>query len=159
MKKEILLEYDEFTNESELSKEFQTLIKKAKEASRMAYSPYSKFRVGTSVLLDNGSIIIGNNQENVAYPSGLCAERVAIFYANATQPTIPVKAIAIVASNSEGFVKKPITPCGACRQVLLETEVRFGQEITVILYGTECIHIIKNAHDLLPFHFDGTMLD
>lgn len=159
MKKEILLTYDEFTNESDLSEEFQCLIKKAKEASQMSYSPYSNFRVGASVLLHNDEIIIGNNQENAAYPSGLCAERVAIFYANATHPTVPIKAIAIAASNSEGFVREPITPCGSCRQVLLETEIRFGQEITIILYGTERIHIIRNAQDLLPFHFDGAILD
>jgi len=129
------------------------LVKKAKEASEKAYAPYSHFLVGAAVLLGNGEIVTGNNQENAAYPSGLCAERTAVFYANATYPDVPVLTMAVAAQNSNGFLTDPIAPCGSCRQVLLETENRFGKPIRVILFGTKEIAIIDTASDLLPLSF------
>lgn len=159
MKKEIQLQYQEYTNEKDLPASYKLLIDAAKQASEDAYAAYSHFKVGAAVLLDNQEIITGNNQENAAYPSGLCAERVATFYANAKYPGNTVLAIAIAASNASGFLAYPVTPCGACRQVLLETEERYDEPITVILYGTEKIQLIPNAKSLLPFFFDKNALD
>lgn len=158
MKKEIQLHYKEYDAEKDLPKNYKRLINEAKKASNLAYAAYSNFKVGAAVLLDNEEIITGNNQENAAYPSGLCAERVATFYANATYPNNTVIAIAIAASNEKGFLDYPITPCGACRQVLLETEERYDEPITIILYGTLKIQVIPNAKSLLPFFFNKAAL-
>lgn len=158
MKKEIQLSYQEYANEEDLPTVYQQLIIAAKQASEDAYAAYSNFKVGAALLLDNKEIITGNNQENAAYPSGLCAERVATFYANAKYPDNAVLAIAIAASNNNGFLDFPIAPCGACRQVLLETEQRYAQPISIILYGTDKIQVIPNAKSLLPFFFDQTAL-
>jgi cytidine deaminase len=143
----------------ELNVEEKNLIDKSKSQIDNAYAPYSNFHVGAAVLLENGEIFAGNNQENSAYPSGLCAERVAMFYANAQYPQTPVKSIAIAAHTKGEFLKNPITPCGACRQVLLETEVRFDNDITVLLYGSECIYRIDNVRDLLPLSFEKDSLE
>jgi cytidine deaminase len=137
----------------ELPKDYQKLISEAKAQTRKAYAPYSKFCVGASVLLTNGMIFGGNNQENIAYPSGLCAERVALFHANSQQPEVAVKAIAVAAYTNNKFTDKPITPCGACRQVLLETQNRFKQNIELLLYGEEEIFVIKDAGNLMPLSF------
>lgn len=142
----------------ELSPSYQHLIIKAKEEVKKAYAPYSRFFVGAALELENGEIITGNNQENSAYPSGLCAERVGIFYANAKYPEVPVKTLAIAAFSNNEFLKKPITPCGACRQVLLETELRFQNDVTILLYGSDEIYLIKNVKDLLPLSFDKYQL-
>ncbi len=157
--KKVQFQYCEYTSDNQLSNKHKQLVDAAKQAAKTAYSPYSKFSVGAAVLLDNDEIITGNNQENAAYPSGLCAERVATFYANAQYPNVAVRAIAIVASNSEGFLKYPAAPCGSCRQVLLETEERFKEPITIILHGEEKTLEIPNAKSLLPFSFDKTALD
>ncbi len=158
MQKEIYLHYQEYKSEDELPDGFRKLVDAAKEATNSSYSPYSKFKVGAALLLDNDEIIAGNNQENAAYPSGLCAERVTVFYANAKYPKNVVLAMAIAAANSQGFLPMPITPCGSCRQVLLETEERYNQDIPVILYGTEKIFVIPNIKALLPFFFDKETL-
>lgn len=139
--------------EEDLPSDYQHLITEAKLQTTKAYAPYSEFNVGSAVLLDNGSIIGGNNQENAAYPSGLCAERVALFYANAQFPQEKVKAIAIAAFTNGTFTENPISPCGACRQVLLETENRFNNNIAVLLYGQKEIYLIKRVSDLLPISF------
>src|ERR1035437_10269048 len=118
----------------ELDKAKQKLINKAKEQVEKAYAPYSEFHVGAAIELENGEIFTGSNQENSAYPSGLCAERVAMFYANAQFPDVPVKTIAIAASTKDKFLTNPITPRGSCRQVLLETEIRYKKNITILLY-------------------------
>lgn len=138
---------------TELPLNYQQLIEKAKEQTIYAYAPYSKFQVGAAVLLANNEIIGGNNQENAAYPSGLCAERVALFYANSQYPQTAVKAIAIAAYTNGQFLEKPISPCGACRQVLLETENRFNQDIEILLFGTNEVFLIRKATDLLPLCF------
>lgn len=143
----------------ELSEEYKKLIELAKENSRNAYAPYSQFNVGAVVLLENGVTVNGNNQENSAYPSSLCAERVAMYAANANYPNISPKAIAIAANTKGEFLKSPITPCGSCRQVLLESEVRYNKPIEVILYGSEHIYIISNVKDLLPLCFEKESLN
>ena len=143
---------------AEIDKKFQQLIELAKQQTEKSYAPYSKFNVGAVVLLENGEVIGGNNQENAAYPSGLCAERVAMFYANAQHPDTKPIAIAIAAKNADGFLKTPISPCGSCRQVLLETELRYGEKIKIYLYGTEKIYLINSIQDLLPFAFSQEQL-
>lgn len=138
----------------ELPEESRKLVDAALEATRRSYAPYSHFYVGAAVLLDNGVIVTGNNQENVAFPSGLCAERTALFYANAQYPEVPVKALVIVARDSAGKVTQaPISPCGACRQVMLETENRFGRPMQVLLASAEEVIVVERASALLPLAF------
>jgi len=153
--KSILIDYNSL---AELEKEQQELIKKAKEAAINAYAPYSQFEVGAAVLLENGEIIQGNNQENAAYPSGLCAERVAIFYANSKYPNVSIKSIAVTANTKEGIIKEPIPPCGSCLQVMLETEKRLNKDIQVILYGENKITVAENINQFLPINFNKEML-
>lgn len=138
---------------SELPSAYQHLIDEAKEQTKFSYAPYSHFNVGAAVLLKNGNIIGGNNQENIAYPSGLCAERVAIFAANAQFTNQTITAIAIAAFTEGDFTLNPISPCGACRQVLAESETRFQQNIDILLYGEKEIYLIKKAALLLPISF------
>lgn len=145
-------------NFDELNTSQQQLIEKAKEQVEKAYAPYSGFHVGAAVELANGKIFAGSNQENSAYPSGLCAERVAMFYANSQYPDVAVNTIAIAAHTNGAFLKDPVTPCGSCRQVLLESETRFEKDITVILYGTEQIYVIDNVKQLLPLCFEKSSL-
>ena len=137
----------------ELDAADQALLNKAKEQVAKSYVPYSHFHVGAAVRLANGEVLAGSNQENAAYPSGLCAERVTLFYANAQHPEVPVRALAIAGWTNGHFLEQPITPCGACRQVLLETETRYGQDIRVLLYGAECVYVLERASDLLPLCF------
>ncbi len=151
--KEIKISINEYNSVNELNAEEKLLIVSAQNAADRAYSPYSKFSVGAAVLLDNGEIIQGNNQENAAYPSGLCAERVALFYANSKFPDVAVKSIAITAKKNGKFNDNPVPPCGACRQVMLETEIRFKSPVKVILYGEKKIQIINKISDLLPLDF------
>ena len=143
----------------ELDKSVQLLINKAKDQVNKAYAPYSGFHVGAAVELENGEIFVGSNQENSAYPSGLCAERVAIFYANAQYPDVAVKSIAIAAFTNGNFLDEPITPCGSCRQVLIETEMRFKKNITILLYGTKRVYMLENVKQLLPLCFEKSSLN
>lgn len=138
----------------ELCKADQQLIEKAKEATYRSYSPYSRFNVGAAALLQNGIIVTGSNQENAAYPSGLCAERTTLFYANSQYPDQPVTTLAIAARDDKGFLLQPIPPCGACRQVILETQNRFGNKLRILLYGKNMIYDIASINDLLPLSFD-----
>ena len=142
----------------ELTPEEKQLVEEARQATYRSYSPYSRFSVGASVLLANGVILSGNNQENAAYPSGLCAERTVLFYANSQHPNQPITMMAIAARSEKGFTEIPITPCGACRQVLAETERRFEQPIRILLYGETETIIIDGVKDLLPFLFDEDIL-
>ena len=138
----------------ELSAEEQQLVEAAKEATTRSYAPYSHFHVGAAALLANGEIISGTNQENAAYPSGICAERTTLFYANSQHPQEAVKALAIAARTSEGhWTETPISPCGACRQVMTETENRFGKPMKVLLCSAQEVFVIKSAKDLLPVSF------
>lgn len=156
LKREI--SYTEYLN-TEIPAEYLSLIEEAKKQTLNAYAAYSKFNVGAAALLANGKIIGGNNQENAAYPSGLCAERTAVFYANSQYPDVPVKAIAIAAYVNGEYLQDPITPCGGCRQVLLETESRYGKDVKMILYGTEKTYVMENVKQLLPLSFGKERLD
>ena len=130
------------------------LVNEAKEATKGSWAPYSRFNVGAALLLEDGTVVTGSNQENAAYPSGLCAERTALFAAGHAHPDKAIVALAIAARNENGFTAQPITPCGACRQVLAETEQRGGRPIRYILYGTEGTMIINGGTDaILPFCF------
>jgi len=142
----------------ELENEDSSLVIESQKVLKNAYAPYSKFSVGAAVLLENGEIITGTNQENSAYPSGLCAERVAIFYANSKYPNVAVKSIAVTAFFNNDYIAEPAPPCGACRQVLLETETRFKKPIKVILYGKDKIRIIEGVSQLLPLSFTDDFL-
>jgi cytidine deaminase len=144
---------------SELSAQEQQLVANAKAAFKTAYAPYSGFLVGASVLLENGEVINGSNQENVAYPSGLCAERVALFYAGAKFPDVKINTVAISVLSKNFEVKDVISPCGACRQVMAEYEDKQHKPIKVILHSpTDEVLIANRVEDLLPFMFKSPLL-
>ncbi len=154
MIKNTQFDFQELSSMEELSNDDRRLLEKAKEAANKAYAPYSEFRVGAAVLLENEEIITGNNQENAAYPSGLCAERVAMFYASSQYPGVPFKALAITANSDKVSINHPISPCGSCRQVMVEYEILSKKPMKVILSGqTGPIYIIDRVTDLLPFSF------
>lgn len=157
-KRDIISTIYEYDSIDELSVEDKSLIQDAKDATRDSYSPYSHFRVGAAVLLENGKVIKGSNQENAAYPSGLCAERVAMFYANSNYPNVAVKAIAVATVGNNNSADTVVPPCGACRQVLVETEQRFKKPIRVLLSGKSKVFEIKDVEQLLPISFDGSFL-
>lgn len=148
-----------FDDISQLSSNDFKLMKEAIKARKKAYAPYSKFNVGCAILLENKKIISGNNQENAAYPSGMCAERVAIWKAGSEFPKMIVKKIAITAASKLSKVDKPIGPCGACRQTLSEYEINQKQPIEILFMG-EVGQIIKTESllSLLPFSFDNSYL-
>jgi len=151
MQKNITISYDVFDRLEDLSPEDKKLLEAATKAAKSAYAPYSKFHVGAAVLIENGDIVVGNNQENLAYPSGLCAERVAVFSASALHPDQKMKAIAITAFSEDFVTDRPIPPCGACRQVLIEYEIRGNQNMRCILRGsTGQIYVFRSMADLLP---------
>jgi cytidine deaminase len=143
-----------YENAGELPGTGERLVESAKEATRNAWAPYSKFSVGAALELENGEIISGSNQENIAFPSGLCAERVALFYAGSQFPGVAIKKIAVAAFSGDRFVEQPVYPCGDCRQVLLEHENRVKKHVEVIMYGTKEIKVVKSISDLLPLPFD-----
>ncbi len=139
---------------SELSDIEHKLIETAKASTYNSYAPYSHFYVGAAVLLKNDVIIPGCNQENAAFPVGICAERAAIFAAGAQYPDQPVMMLAIAERNSKGdFLKEPASPCGSCRQVIIETETRFKQPIRILLYGTSHTYIMDGIKELMPLSF------
>lgn len=156
--REIKIVVHEFQNIGELPENDQRLLNEARRITALAYAPYSHFHVGAAVLLDNGMIITGNNQENSAYPSGLCAERVTLFYANANYPDSGVKAIAVSAAKMNVLVNESVKPCGACRQALAEAEVRFGTPIRIILDGQDSILVLNSVESLLPLSFSKRAL-
>ncbi|MDB4768197.1 cytidine deaminase [Flavobacteriaceae bacterium] len=152
-------EYSLFDTLEELSPSFQSLMQEAILARANAYAPYSNFNVGAAVLLDNGVIVRGNNQENAAYPSGLCAERVAIFYASAQYPDIPIKAIAVTANTHLDPSETPASPCGNCRQTLAEYQQKQATSIPIIFMGASGKIVCCNSVlDLLPFAFSAKFL-
>lgn len=145
-----LYEYDQI---EDLSDKQALLVNSAIKAARDAYAPYSEYHVGAAVRLANGEIVIGSNQENAAYPSGLCAERVAVFYAGARHPDVAVEAIAIAAIREGILQEEPVAPCGACRQVLYEKESQGESSMELILYGSKKIQVLSKVTDLLPLPF------
>ena len=143
----------------ELSQSEQDLIANTQHAFSNAYAPYSGFLVGASILLENGKIINGSNQENAAYPSGLCAERVALFYAGAKYPEVAIKTIAISAKSKTFEIDDVVSPCGACRQVMAEYQQKQGQDIRLLLHSPNDEVLIANSvTDLLPFMFNSEKL-
>ncbi len=158
--KKISFEITVYDSVIELSNDDQNLMSAAVEARSRAYAPYSSFNVGAAVLLENGEIIEGNNQENASYPSGLCAERVAIFYAGAKYPGMKIKAIAITAASLNHEVKEPAAPCGNCRQAISEYEFRQQEPIKILLMGeTGSIVECDSLSDLLPLGFNSSFLN
>lgn len=143
----------------ELGAADRELIDAAREATHRSYAPYSHFSVGAAARLTDNTVVCGSNQENAAYPSGLCAERTTLFYANSRYPDQAVTTLAIAARNEQGeFLDDPIPPCGACRQVMLETEVRYRQPMRILLYGRKGIYEVKKVGDLLPLSFDASAM-
>ncbi len=140
---------------SELVEDDKILVDKAKAMTEKSYAPYSKFHVGAALLLSNGKIVCGSNQENVAFPSGTCAERTTIFYAHSKYPEACFEKLAIAASTNGKFTEKPTAPCGACRQAILEYEKLGGRPIKIYLYGEKEVYIVNGIKALLPLQFDS----
>lgn len=157
---EIVCRLTVYDDPAELNTSDRQLMEEAKLSMHDAYAPYSNFKVGAAVLLRNGKIIRGNNQENAAYPVGMCAERVAIFAAGANYPGIPVVAIAISAQSVHFHVDKPVSPCGACRQAIAEYEHRFNGSIRMIMAGeTGKVFVSDSISNLLPYQFTADDLN
>ncbi len=150
IKLEICMDY---CQPEDLTADEAELVRAAARATDNSYAKYSHFRVGAAVRLNDGRIVIGANQENAAFPSGLCAERTAIFAAQAQNPDQPVRCLAIAAADDDGLRAKPVSPCGACRQVILEIEDRYQQPVEILLCGTVGVYRIKSVKDLLPLSF------
>jgi cytidine deaminase len=152
-------EFRHFNSIDDLDAESRYLAHKAKEHLSQAHSPYSKFQVAAAVLMEDGAIIIGTNQENAAYPSGLCAERVAIFYANSQQPDKKIKKVVVVARKKNHKELAPAASCGGCRQVMLESEQRQGTPIQIVMHISETGWVVApSATSLLPFAFSKVNL-
>lgn len=154
-----IIEIEDYQSFDELNSTDRKLLDRAQLACKTAYAPYSQFRVGAAVLLENGEIVAGNNQENVAYPSGLCAERVAMYYASANFPNVPMLAIAVAVESEKVEFTKPLAPCGSCRQVMAEYEHLYQIKMRVILSEPNGrVQIINGISDLLPFTFNAKEL-
>lgn len=155
----ITTQFSVFDSLTELSSEIQNLMEQAVAVRKNAYAPYSKFRVGTALILDNGKIILGSNQENAAYPSGLCAERVAIFHAGAVYPDAKILKMAITAASDSNKTTTPIPPCGSCRQSIAEYEIKQDTPIEIYFMGeTGAIYKSASLKNLLPFMFHKKFL-
>lgn len=136
----------------ELSDDDRRLVDEAKRMTATSYAPYSRFHVGAAIMMADGSVATGSNQENAAYPSGTCAERTAAYHASAVKPGVAMKKIAVAAWTGGRFQGRPISPCGACRQALAEYEKLYGP-IEVLLYGEECVYVLPSVASLLPLTF------
>jgi cytidine deaminase len=151
--------FTEFESAGQLEEVENTLLLKAREARDRAYAPYSEFKVGAAILMENGTIVTGNNQENAAYPSGMCAERVAAWSALSSYPGIKILKVFIAARSENKTIDRPVSPCGSCRQTLAEYEIKQDQPIEVYFTGdTGVIMKADSVRDLLPFMFDNTLL-
>lgn len=153
--KEIKIAYQEFEALDELDPKDRELAQAAIDATALSYAPYSNFNVGAAVLFEDGVIIKGSNQENAAYPSGLCAERTALFYASSSRPDKAMTAIAIAARQNGRLCSSPATPCGSCRQVMAQYQEKSGRPMSVILIGARKIWKFEKIDDLLPLIFDS----
>jgi len=160
MLKKLVLSFEEYTTVEELSSTEQKLFARAREASQQAYAPYSKFKVGCALLLENGEVVTGNNQENAAYPLGLCAERVAFFNAGANHKGVKIMQAAVYAESELFTVSHAISPCGACRQAMSEYENNQGSPIPMVMGGQlGSIIKIQAVADLLPLSFGKSSLN
>ena len=146
------MEYDSI---DQLEAQDRKVAQAAVEAMELSYAPYSEFNVGAAVMFEDGEIVKGSNQENAAYPSGLCAERTAMFYASAAYPDNAIRSIAIVASQDGILCDNPATPCGACRQVMAQYQTKGGQDMSIILVGGKKIWKFEKVDDILPLIFDS----
>lgn len=154
MKKRIIESVVNVCHPEELDETERRLVEKAIEATGRSYAKYSNFKVGAALLLKNGAEVIGCNQENAAFPVTICAERTALFAAGAQYPDQPVTMLAIAARNEKGeLLDEPVTPCGSCRQAIIETEQRFGQSIRILLYGKKHVYVIDGIRQLMPLSF------
>lgn len=154
MQRSLEVKYEYYDSWKSLDESDIDLVKKAYDVMENAYAPYSKFRVGASLLMEDGTLITGSNQENIAYPSGLCAERVALFYAGANYPDKKINTLCVVAKGDLVPTEEILSPCGGCRQVMLETENRQGNAFRVILVSqNEKTVVFNSARDLLPLAF------
>ena len=158
-KKRFTIDYEEFASVQEMSAEDQQLVALALEAQKGSYSPYSRFQVGAALRLEDGTIIKGANQENAAYPSGLCAERVVLFFAGANYPDLAADTLAIAGSDKGVLCESPASPCGACRQVMAETQKRHGRPLKTIWVGSKRIRKFYSVDDILPFIFDSLKME
>lgn len=159
MKEHVLTTRYEVVRMDELTADEQQLVEQARRACTTAYAPYSHFQVGAAVRMADGSIVCGSNQENAAFPSGMCAERTALFAAMAQHPGMAARALAIAAFEYGAFTESPVTPCGACRQVMSGVEERSGQDLTVLLCGRHEIYRIRSARALLPLQFGADSMN
>ena len=151
--------YQRFKSQADLPATLLSLMEQAIAARANAYAPYSSFQVGAAVLLENGAVVLGNNQENAAYPSGLCAERVAVFHAAANYPNVPIKAIAISASHKNTPTTTPASSCGNCRQAMAEYEQKQQQPISLLCMGASGeVILVDSVLSLLPFAFSSEFL-
>ena len=155
----ITIDYLEYASVDEMEPQDRELVAAANAARTGSYSPYSRFRVGAALRLEDGTIVKGANQENVAYPSGLCAERTAMFAAGANHPGVAFDTLAIVGANGNDVCEMPAAPCGACRQVMAEYQRLSGQPLKVILIGTHAIYKFAKVEDLLPLIFDSLKVE
>lgn len=153
IKRDSTFQFTEYSGINELPDNLKLLAHSAKQALATSYSPYSHFAVGAAVKLQNGEVVLGSNQENGAYPSGICAERVALFYAGTAHPKVPVEAIAIAASYKGKPVSEPISPCGSCRQVMMETQNIGKKPFTILMVGEKKVVVVDDVRILLPFSF------
>ena len=151
----IIIDYIEYANVGEMEPGDRELVAAALEARGGSYSPYSRFRVGAALRLADGTIVKGANQENVAYPSGLCAERTAMFWAGANYPGVPFDTLAIVGGNGDEVCEMPAAPCGGCRQVMSEYQRLYNRPLKIILIGTHAIYKFSKVDDVLPLIFDS----
>lgn len=154
-KKNIAITYTEYSSIEELEQPLKELLEKAIGATAGSYAPYSGFNVGAAVLMTNGEIIAAANQENAAYPSGLCAERTAIFYAHAKYPQENITAIAVAAKAGGKLTPRLTYPCGACRQVLSESQTRYGAPLKIVVGSATRVQVFDSVDDLLPLSFDN----
>lgn len=155
MKQTQNIHYEEYASVDQMLPEDQELVAACREAQKGSYSPYSNFQVGAALRLANGLIVKGANQENAAYPSGLCAERVAMFWASANYPDVPFDTLAIAGSDHGVLCESPASPCGACRQVMAEYQKKYKHPFKIILVGSKRIRKFNQVEDVLPFVFDS----
>ena len=159
MEKEFNIRFEAIASKNDLTKIEKKLYDKAFEARQNAYATYSNFYVGCAILLENGEIISGSNQENAAYPSGLCAERTTIFWTSANYPNVKIKKLFVIGAPKDALTSSPIPPCGGCRQSILEYEVKQNENIEIYFASLDGeIFKTKSIRDLLPFSFDASFL-
>ena len=159
MEKHLNIRFEEYTSAEEMEPADRELVAAAIKAQEGSYSPYSHFQVGAALRLEDGTILTGANQENAAFPSGLCAERVVMFAASATHPSLAFDTLAIAGADHGVLCDSPASPCGACRQVMAEYQTKGGRPLKIIMAGAKTIYKFFRVDDLLPFIFDSLKME